>query len=186
MLEFNHDLESEKLKPFISFLDENVRLVEDFDMRIIDLQIEAGKELLRDQRERLKDLESKRLHVSLIVLGVAPYYFIKVMLLASSASNKAFLLITVGTISLMFTIWYSFRHYGGISHIGEGSLPSILFTKLTSGMSFKEHKLTQLSNLEYRARINKQLMTISNKQLIRQMYSLLVTVAVSAIVLAVK
>lgn len=186
MLDFDHDLESENLKPFISFLDEKVRQVEDFDMRIIDLQIEAGKELLRDQRERLKDLETKRLHVSLIVLGVAPYYFIKVLLLAPSVSNGLLFLIGVGSISLLSTTWYSFRHYGGISHIGEGSLPSILFTKLTAGMTFKEHKLTQLSNLEYRARINKQLMTISNKQLIRQMYSLLITVAVSAIVLAIK
>lgn len=176
MMKIDFDGESEKLKPFLSFLDENVRQVENYDLNIIDLQIEMGKEMLKDQWERIKDLESKRLHVSFMVIGVVPYYFFKAFSHKYASADWASILINLGLVPLMATIWFSFKHYGGLDHFGVGSLPSIQFSNLTVKMNLKEHKLSQLSNIELRARINKMLMLTSNIQLIRQMQSLLLTI----------
>jgi len=186
MEKIDFDNESEKLKPFISFLDENVRQVDEYDLNIIDLQIEMGKEMLKDQWERIKDLESKRLHVSFMVIGIVPYYFFKIFSYKYASTDLGSILANLGVFPIIATIWYSFKHYGGLDHFGGGSLPSIQFSKLTVKMNLKEHKLSQLANIEFRARINKTLMLTSNIQLIRQMQSLLLTVIFLVVFISLK
>lgn len=160
MKKLNFEEEIEASNSFGIFLKEKIVDNSDFDLDVLDVHLQMAQELIKEQSERIKDLDAKRIHIGLLLIGFIPYFILKSEAIFKNDTSTIFFLIAISSvIALGGAVYFSFRNFGDIHHVGEGVLPSGFLTTKTVDFNLKQTKVLRLLNLEVRVNVNKRLIS---------------------------